>query len=172
MLLTVIEGRVTDEWTHVHYKTNRKAYTYKLFSYPSSPPSDCRRLRFSLLADIVRLINSHIIIISIIIQQQVTMEMDKIRPKRLFWPAIEAVEEAVKSNKLYDIGQNRTGLRFRELQTIVKYKQYVQNKQTDSRFETIMHTEVWTSQYINELILTVNDSENEKTMSLSLTYKV
>ena len=37
------------------------------FTDPSSPPSDCRRLRFSLLADTVRLINSHIIIIIIII---------------------------------------------------------------------------------------------------------
>jgi len=35
------------------------------FTAPSSPPSDCRRLRFSLLAEIVRLINSHIIIIII-----------------------------------------------------------------------------------------------------------
>ena len=33
------------------------------FTVPSSPPSDCWRLRFSLRVDIVRLINSHIIII-------------------------------------------------------------------------------------------------------------
>ena len=33
------------------------------YTYPSSPPSDCRRLRFSLLADIVRLINSILVLL-------------------------------------------------------------------------------------------------------------
>ena len=37
------------------------------FTAPSSPPSDCWHLRFSLRVDIVRLISSHIIIIIIII---------------------------------------------------------------------------------------------------------
>ena len=40
------------------------------FTAPSSPPSDCWRLRFSLRVDIVRLINSHIIIIIIIINRR------------------------------------------------------------------------------------------------------
>jgi len=39
------------------------------FTAPSSPPSDWWRLRFSLRVDIVRLINSHIIIIIILILQ-------------------------------------------------------------------------------------------------------
>ena len=46
------------------------------FTAPSSPPSDCWRLRFSLPVDIVRLINSHIIIIIIIKKSRKRFEVE------------------------------------------------------------------------------------------------
>ena len=46
------------------------SFSFSLYR-PSFPPSDCRRLRFSLRVDIVRLINSHIIIIIIIINRDI-----------------------------------------------------------------------------------------------------